>query len=138
MEFKELERLLTNFEASELNKLEFKTEDLQLYLSKAQPKQLEKVEVVKRAPANRPEGTFLKAPVVGSVYLQARPGQKPYVSVGTKVKKGEVVCIIEAMKTMTEVKSDQTGIIQEVLVANEELVEYDQPLFKLSKEDADV
>lgn len=135
MEFKELERLLNNFEASELNELEVKTEDLQLYLSKASKISPSKDEGVKQVIPEQAVGLYLRAPVVGSVYLQAKPGQKPYVAVGTRVEKGDVVCIIEAMKTMTEVRSDQTGIIQEVLVTNEELVEYDQPLFKLSKEE---
>lgn len=136
MEFKELERLLNNFEASELNELEVKTEDLQLYLSKASKRVPSKDVGIKQVPPEKNTGLFLRAPVVGSVYLQAKPGQKPYVAVGTKVEKGDVVCIIEAMKTMTEVRSDQAGVIQEVLVTNEDLVEYDQPLFKLSKEDA--
>lgn len=71
--------------------------------------------------------------MVGSVYLQPKPDQDPYVTVGSRVHKGDVVCIIEAMKMMTEIKSDQDGIVTEVLVENEDLVEFDQPLFKVGR-----
>ena len=75
----------------------------------------------------------IKAPLVGTVYLQAKPEQPPYVKVGSQVHKGDVVCIIEAMKMMTEVKSDQDGIISAVKVKNGELVEVDQPLFEVTE-----
>ena len=71
--------------------------------------------------------------LVGTVYLQAKPEQPAYVKVGSQVHKGDVVCIIEAMKMMTEVKSDQDGIISAVKVKNGELVEVDQPLFEVTE-----
>ena len=71
--------------------------------------------------------------MVGSIYLQPAPDKEAYVSVGTKVHKGDVVCIIEAMKMMTEIKSEVDGIITKVLVTNEELVEFDQPLFEVQE-----
>ena len=66
---------------------------------------------------------------MGTVYLQPKPGAKPYLQVGQQVNAGDVVCVIEAMKMMTEVKSQVAGTVKAVLVEDEQLVEVDQPLF---------
>lgn len=83
------------------------------------------------APAAAPAvgGKEVKAPMVGVFYAAPSPDDDPYVSVGTKVKKGDVLCIIEAMKLMNEITSDHDGEIVEICVANEQVVEYGQPLF---------
>ncbi|MFK5675978.1 MULTISPECIES: acetyl-CoA carboxylase biotin carboxyl carrier protein [unclassified Ligilactobacillus] len=86
-----------------------------------------------QAKATQQEGPVIKAPMVGTVYLQAKPDSPAYVTVGQPVHKGDVVCIIEAMKMMTEIKSDVDGVIAEVLVDNEDLVEFDQPLFRVTE-----
>ena len=75
----------------------------------------------------------IKAPMVGTIYLKPEPDKDPYVTEGMRVHKGDIVCIIEAMKMMTEIKSDLDGVISEVLVENEDLVEFDQPLFKVTE-----
>ncbi|MTV81073.1 acetyl-CoA carboxylase biotin carboxyl carrier protein [Secundilactobacillus folii] len=75
----------------------------------------------------------IKAPLVGVIYLQPAPDKPAYKQVGDHVSVGEVVCVIEAMKMMTEIKSKVEGTISEVLVKNEEVVEFDQPLFKVTK-----
>ena len=72
---------------------------------------------------------------MGTVYLQPKPDQPAYVEVGSKVNKGDVVCVIEAMKMMTEIKSDYSGIVTAIHVDNEELVEVEQPLFTIAEED---
>lgn len=69
------------------------------------------------------------APMVGTFYAKPAPDKPPYVQVGDKVKKGQIVCIIEAMKLMNEIESDVDGEIVECLVENEQMVEYGQPLF---------
>ena len=76
-------------------------------------------------------GNIVKAPLVGTFYESPGPGKPVYAPVGAKVKKGDVLCIIEAMKIMNEVVSDFDGEVKEVLVKNEELVEYGQPLFRI-------
>lgn len=76
-------------------------------------------------------GVPLKSPMVGVAYLQADPGDDPYVSVGDYVEKGQTVIIIEAMKMMTEIPAHVSGVIQEINVENEELVEYDQELISI-------
>ncbi len=76
---------------------------------------------------------FIRSPMVGTFYSAPSPDAPPYVDVGDSVKKGDVVCIIEAMKIMNEIESDIKGEIAEVLISNEEPVEYNQPLFKVRK-----
>jgi len=80
---------------------------------------------------NTDESTYKKilSPMVGTFYAQPAPDKPPYVSVGDTVKKGQIVCIIEAMKLMNEIESDVSGRIVKCLVNNEEMVEYGQPLF---------
>lgn len=75
--------------------------------------------------------TELKSPMVGTVYVSPMPGSEPYVKAGDKVKKGQVLCIIEAMKLMNEYTAPQDGEIVDVCIHDGELVEYGQCLFKL-------
>jgi acetyl-CoA carboxylase biotin carboxyl carrier protein len=76
-----------------------------------------------------PAGHVMKAPMVGTFYRASAPGAKPFVDVGQTVAAGEVVCIIEAMKLLNEIESDQAGTIKAILVENGQPVEYGQPLF---------
>ncbi len=71
---------------------------------------------------------WLVAPIVGTFYLAANPQSKPYVEIGQVVKEGDVVCLIEAMKVMNEVKAHQSGTITEILAVNSKMVEYNQKL----------
>lgn len=83
-------------------------------------------------PAVRPataSGKMIKSPFVGTFYRSSQPGSQPFVSVGQRIKKGDVLCIVEAMKLMNEIESEVDGVIKEVLVENEHPVEFDQPLF---------
>ncbi|MGI6077560.1 MAG: acetyl-CoA carboxylase biotin carboxyl carrier protein [Fastidiosipilaceae bacterium] len=75
--------------------------------------------------------TVVKSPVIGVFYAAASPEAKPYIEVGQKVKKGDVLCIIEAMKLMNEVLSEVDGEILKILVSDGEKVEYGQPLIKI-------
>lgn len=86
---------------------------------------------VESAPAKAEGGKTINAPIVGVFYAAPSPESDPYVYVGKKVKKGEIVCIIEAMKCMNEIQAEADGEITEVLAKDGELVEYDQPLFSL-------
>jgi acetyl-CoA carboxylase biotin carboxyl carrier protein len=80
------------------------------------------------APA-APEGHVVKSPMVGTFYRSSAPGSKPFVEIGQSVSAGETLCIIEAMKLLNEIESDQTGVIKSILVENGQPVEYGQPLF---------
>lgn len=75
------------------------------------------------------DGNVVKSPMVGTFYLKPSPDSKPYVEVGQSVKKGDVLCIIEAMKLMNEIESEFDGVVKEILVKDEEAVEYGKPLF---------
>ncbi|MFT5141404.1 MAG: acetyl-CoA carboxylase biotin carboxyl carrier protein [Rhodothermales bacterium] len=74
-------------------------------------------------------GEPIRAPIVGTFYGSPSPDQDSYVSVGDRVKPGDVLCIIEAMKLMNEIECEQAGTITEILVENAQPVEFDQPLF---------
>lgn len=85
------------------------------------------------SPSAAPEfSRTIDAPIVGVFYAASAPGKAPFVSVGNKVKKGDVVCIIEAMKCMNEIQAEEDGEIAEILVNDGDLVEYGQPLFKIN------
>ncbi len=73
----------------------------------------------------------VKSPMVGTFYGQPEPGVKPYAAVGTRIEKGQVLCIIEAMKIMNEIESEFTGLVREVCVADSHAVEYGQVLFRI-------
>ena len=74
-------------------------------------------------------GTPVKSPMVGTFYAASAPGAAPFVSVGTSVKKGQTLCIIEAMKLLNEIEAENDGVIKQILVENAEPVEYGQTLF---------
>ncbi|MFL0195099.1 acetyl-CoA carboxylase biotin carboxyl carrier protein [Clostridium sp. WILCCON 0269] len=71
------------------------------------------------------------SPIVGTFYSSPNPDKPAFISVGSKVKKGDVLCIIEAMKLMNEIQSEVDGEITEILVENEQMVEYGEPIFKI-------
>lgn len=89
------------------------------------------------APAPAPPASNLlevKSPMVGTFYRAPAPEAPPYVEVGTRVGKGQTLCILEAMKLMNELESDFAGVVREVLVENAEPVEYGQVLFRIEPE----
>ena len=75
---------------------------------------------------------IVKSPMVGTFYLKPDPNSNPYVEIGKKVKKGDILCIIEAMKLMNEIESEFDGEIIEIMVKDGETVEYGKPLFKIN------
>jgi acetyl-CoA carboxylase biotin carboxyl carrier protein len=103
-------------------------------ISKRQPQQTTmdetKPEVAKDAQKTF-DGLEVTSPIVGIVYLQPAPDKPQFKSVGDNVAKGEVICIIEAMKLMNEITSEVDGKIVDILVENEAVVEYGQPLFRI-------
>lgn len=78
------------------------------------------------------KGKIITSPMVGTFYLKPSPNAEPYVEIGKKVKKGDVLCIIEAMKLMNEIESEYDGTIEEIFVKDAESVEYGKPLFRIS------
>jgi len=88
-------------------------------------------ETEKKKSIAKDTGTNITSPIVGTAYLAPEPGAKKFVEVGQKIKKGQTIIIIEAMKTMNHVPSTQDGIVSEVLVKDGEPVEFGQPLISV-------
>ena len=88
---------------------------------------------VSNTQANDPSGMqSIDSPMVGIIYLTPKPSSPPFVKSGQKIKKGDTICLIEAMKTFNEIKSDKDGVVKSILVKNGEAVEFGQPLFEIS------
>ncbi|MCM2140153.1 acetyl-CoA carboxylase biotin carboxyl carrier protein [Vagococcus fluvialis] len=153
MNFAEIKELLELFEAGSIRELDLNQGDLSLYLNKnedsrpvvqesapqmvAAPAQIAPVEatqapVAESKPAVEVEGTAVKSPIVGVVYTSSEPSAPSFVSVGDKVAVGDTLCIVEAMKIMNEIKSDVAGIVTEILIENEDVVEFGQALFRIA------
>jgi len=84
-----------------------------------------------RAEAAKAKLLEVKSPMVGTFYAAPEPGAKPYVSVGSRIAKGQILCIIEAMKIMNEIESEFSGVVSEVAVQDAHPVEYGQVLFRI-------
>jgi acetyl-CoA carboxylase biotin carboxyl carrier protein len=90
-------------------------------------------EPVTKAPAASPSSKtiIIKSPIVGTYYESPAPDQDPYIQIGSTIKKGKTLCIIEAMKIMNEIESEYDGKVVNILVKNAQPVEFDQPLFEI-------
>ena len=88
-------------------------------------------EAKKKISVTEDNGNYVTSPIVGTAYLAPEPGAKKFVEIGQKIKKGQTILIIEAMKTMNHVPSTQDGIVSEVLVKDGEPVEFGQPLISV-------
>jgi len=140
MTLKEIQKIIKDFESSELTELELEYEDVKLRLSKNKTTNQTSLNNVK----NNVETTLnnetieptinlpvneIKSPLVGTFYAASSPDSEPYVKVGQRVKKGDVVCIIEAMKIMNEITATTDGIIENINFENGEAVGYNDVIF---------
>lgn len=137
-ELKELMGLLKETDVTELQiekegvKVKIKREKFFGHLEVQQPVMSDKREVKKEEePEAETEGRLftVTSPIVGTFYRTPSPDSAPFVEVGTRVKKGQVLCIIEAMKLMNEIESEIDGVVVRALVENSSPVEYGEPLF---------
>jgi acetyl-CoA carboxylase biotin carboxyl carrier protein len=92
---------------------------------------LQAIDELSRSEPKTAAGIEVKSPMVGTYYGAPEPGAKPYVSVGSRVSKGQTLCVIEAMKIMNEIESEVAGVVTEVLAADAQPVEYGQALFRI-------
>lgn len=145
MEYEKIKKLMDDMCESNLTTLEIELADNTKIKMKKEEKQVivsapEKFDVVRDVVTNNKEqiksdcvkeeqGLSITSPMVGTFYSKPSPDSEPYVKVGTKVKKGDIVCIIEAMKLMNEIEAECDGEISKVLVNDGEPVEYGKPLF---------
>ena len=131
-----IKQIMSEFDQSNVTKMKVEIDDLKIELEKesvkveyVKPVEKEK-EVIedKQIKQEQATGTAVKSPIVGVFYSASSPESEPYVTVGKNVKKGDIVCIIEAMKVMNEIKAPCDGTVTSILVENDALVEYDQAL----------
>jgi len=151
----ELKELIQAFKEGGLTELDLKDRDFEITLKKeiqiantsqiqmapviaqqpqivAQPVQETQIEVeTKEIEKEEISGNIITSPIVGTFYAAANPESEDFAVLGQKVKKGDILCIVEAMKLMNEIESEYDGEIVEILVQNEEMVEFGQPLFKI-------
>ena len=98
----------------------------------ARPTPAEGMAAIPESEAPKPSTLLeVKSPMVGTFYGAPEPGAKPYVSVGNRVQKGQILCIIEAMKIMNEIESEYSGVVKETLMTDAHPVEYGQVLFRI-------
>lgn len=141
MEQRELFELISRFEASTLSALELNQGDVHIRLEKnasqlsadggrekpAAPPAAEEQAV----PQSSSSAKSVRSPIVGVYYAAPSPDEPPYVRIGDRVEKGQVLCLVEAMKMMNELKSPTDGIVKGIFGVNGELVEFDQVLFEV-------
>ena len=138
MDLRKLKKLIDLVEASGISELELTEGEEKVkiirnselsqssQLIQSQPQSI-KTEIKEIPPAI--DGEPINSPMVGSFYRAASPDSSPFVEVGSTVKKGDVLCIIEAMKLLNEIESEHDGIIKKILVENGQPVEFGEPLF---------
>lgn len=106
------------------NKVEYVAKEVVNVVEKSSPVKVEKIE----EQVNDTKGEWIKAPFVGTFYAAPSANEAPYVKVGQKINKGDVICILEAMKVMNEIKSNKSGTVLEIKAQNGNMVEFDEEL----------
>ena len=130
MNLNEIKDLMAQFDQSSLREFSYKNGTDELQFSKNEAR------IVSEAPAPAettvaPEGDVVESPLVGVAYLAAGPDKPAFVTVGDSVKKGQTLVIIEAMKVMNEIPAPKDGVVTEILVSNEEMVEFGKGLVRI-------
>ncbi len=147
----EIKELLDLMQEHQIGSLEYEKGDVKLKLNKNSAPVAEaprainygsaplvqppsQLQTAQAAPvASDPNVSVVKSPMVGTYYASPAPDQPAYIKVGQHIKEGDVVCIIEAMKLMNEIKAEMSGTIVEILLENGQPIEYDQPILKIKK-----
>ena len=143
MDIRKVKKLIEMLENSSLNEIVIKEGEESVKLVKSAgsfqtPQTIAPSPQLVASPALEKEtkvidGKSINSPMVGTFYSSPNPGADPFVKVGDKVSEGDVLCIIEAMKMMNEVKSDYNGVIKEILISDAEPVEYGEALFVIEE-----
>lgn len=150
MDLEKIKQVIDMVESSSMREFYYSEGDMKIAMSKNRRKEAAPAQAAAQAaapagapayapapaPAAAPEddGTaFITAPIVGTFYSASAPDAPAYVKVGDHVRSGETVCILEAMKLMTEIEAEYDCEIESILVSNEQKVEYGQPLFKVKR-----
>ena len=127
-----IKELVSILEENKLTELEYSEKDIKIKVVKNSTNEVSRIQVLENKNENQIEtkivGTEIKSPIIGTAYLAPEPGGKKFVEVGKKIKKGDTVMIVEAMKTMNHVPSTKDGIIKEIIVEDGQPVEFGQTL----------
>lgn len=143
MDTKKINELLQLVDKTAFTHFEYEDEKTKIVLKKEQPlyaapSVLPQAPVITAAEvmiAAEDETNLIKAPLVGTIYLASSPEEAPFVQVGTHIKAGDTVCLIEAMKMFNEIKAPVDCIIREILVDNGVMTEFGTPLFRIEPND---
>ena len=124
-----IKELVDCLEENKLSELEYSEKDIKIKVAKNLLKETSKIEAVQNTKEDEKiNDTEIKSPIIGTAYLAPEPGAKKFVDIGKKIKKGDTVMIVEAMKTMNHVPSTKDGIVKKVVVDDGQPVEYGQTL----------
>lgn len=145
MEYENIKQLIEEMGNSKLTAVDIEFPDgtkISMKKDKMQEKIIQNIPIVEnntienqiKENTNEKKGNIIKSPMVGIFYLKPSPTAEPYIEIGKEVKKGDVLCIIEAMKLMNELESEYTGKVTEVFVKDGEAVEYGTPLIRIEGE----
>ena len=145
MEYEKIKQLIEEMGNSKLTAVDIEFPDgtkISMKKDKMQEKIIQNTSIVEnntienqiKEDKNEKKGNIIKSPMVGTFYLKPSPTAEPYIEIGKEVKKGDVLCIIEAMKLMNEIESEYTGKVTEILVKDGETVEYGTPLLRIEGE----
>lgn len=145
MEYEKIKQLIEEMGNSKLTAVDIEFPDgtkISMKKDKMQEKIIQSTSIVEndtienqiKEDKNEKKGNIIKSPMVGTFYLKPSPTAEPYIEIGKEVKKGDVLCIIEAMKLMNEIESEYTGKVTEILVKDGEAVEYGTPLLRIEGE----
>ena len=122
-----IKELVNCLEENKLTELEYSEKDIKIKVARTTSNDVNKIEVVQNTTEIKNEkkitGTEIKSPIIGTAYLAPEPGGKKFVDVGKKIKKGDTVMIVEAMKTMNHVPSTKDGVVKEIVVEDGQPVE---------------
>ena len=128
MKTKEIKQLIEILEASQLSELSYKEADFEISIKKGGPVMVHAPQTPNEIISKEKEIVSVKSPLVGVYYDKPSPDVNPFVKVGDTIKKGDVLCIIEAMKVMNEIKSDQSGVVKSLPVKDGDAVSFNQDI----------
>jgi len=127
-----IKELVNCLEENKLSELEYSEKDIKIKVARGSTNQGNNIQVlenkIEKKVDEKIDGTEIKSPIIGTAYLAPEPGGKKFVEIGKKIKKGETVMIVEAMKTMNHVPSTKDGIVKKIVVEDGQPVEYGQTL----------
>jgi len=134
MNLEEIEKLMALFEKSNIAAMDLETEEFKIRLERegaAKTTVVKTIEEKQETVSEEEHGNYVTAPLVGTFHSAPYPNAQAFVSVGSMVKKGDKLCIIEAMKVMNEIKSPYDGVVKKIFSEDGSLVEYGQNLFEI-------